>query len=105
MWSFMAARATPGAGTLSQRAASHGRSYHRVVSTTLWRWHAYRIHHAAAWLAEDLRREGAAGAAAPAPVWPGAPSVGALPRFSTHAPVGLADLGIAGLALAAGALH
>ena len=59
---------------------------------------------AAAWLAEDLLRKGDAGAAA-APMKPAAPSVVALPRFSTHAPVGLADLGFAGLALAAGALR
>ena len=104
-WSYMAARATPGAGTLPQRAAAHCRSYHRVVSTTLWRWHAFRIHQAAGWLAEDLLRSGVVGAAAPAPVWPGAPSVGDLPRFSAHAPLGLADLGTAGLELAAGALR
>ena len=90
-WSYMAARATPGAGTLPQRAAAHCRSYHRVVSTTLWRWHAFRIHQAAGWLAEDLLRSGVVGAAAPAPVWPGAaaPSAGVLPRFSArHAPLG-----------------
>ena len=67
-----------------------------TATATLWRWHAFRIHQAAGWLAGDLLRSGVVGAAAPAPVWPGAPSVGDVPRFSAHAPLGLADLGTAG---------
>ena len=108
-WSKEAARVSVGAAPdddvdLRLRASVILRSYFRVISTTVWRLHASRLHEAAVWLAEDLASSAAPVAATPFlrdPPWSGAPSVGDLPCH----PLGLADLDEAGLQLASAALE
>ena len=104
-WSRQAARESLGgeaadAGALALRASAFLRSYYRVISTTLWRWHATRLLQAATWLSEDLSADAPPEELSPFPAWSDAPVWGDLPRHH----LGLADLDEAGLALAAAAL-
>ena len=89
---------------LRLRASVILRSYYRIISTTIWRMHASRIHEVAMWLAEDLASSAGPGdvdnlnTTTYMPLWAGAPALGDLPQGR---PLGLADLDEAGLALAA----
>ena len=58
LWAQAKAGDEPGGGALSTSAAIHLRSSMRLITTTLQRWRAYRVHQAAEWLVATSRRPG-----------------------------------------------
>ena len=98
-WAVAAAGDPPDAPGMSFAARTFLRSYHRLLSTTLHRWHACRVHQAAEWFLDN------AGGSDAGPTWDDA----ARPPARTCAPapcyhrrgLALADIDPVGLALAA----
>jgi hypothetical protein len=96
-WSQARVGEQPDSQALSLDAATHLRSAHRLLSTTLQQWRAYRVHQAAEWLA--AAPAGSSPCVSPVPS-PGQARANA-PRTSYPPRVlDLADLDPVGLALA-----